>query len=183
MSTITKQTDWIQTYSGKAFYPLEPDIESIDIIDIAHSLSMQCRYTGHCKKFYSVAEHCVLLSYAVPRWLNEKKWALMHDATEAYLTDVPRPIKPFLFGYKEAEDELMKVIAKKFDLSLSMPKIVKEYDYLITHNERAALMNPSDVQWNLVGEPIEGVTIKCWNPKEAGQMFLQRFEELFYDAA
>ena len=74
---------WIQVHSGGRFFPLEPDLDDISITDIAHSLSMVCRYGGHCLRFYSVAEHCVLLSHTVdPEFA---RWALLHDAAEAYV--------------------------------------------------------------------------------------------------
>src|SRR5438128_5709421 len=100
--------DWMQTYTGRRFYPLAPAIEDVDLRDIAHSLAHQCRYAGHVDRFYSVAEHCVLLSRAVPA--EYALDALLHDAAEAYVVDVPRPLKRNLAGYAEIEDRALSTI-------------------------------------------------------------------------
>src|SRR6266700_4788978 len=100
--------DWIQTAMGRKFWPMDPRSGEVFIDDIAHALSMLCRFGGHCIRFYSVAEHSVLLSrVAEPRF---KLWALLHDASEAYLADVPRPVKPALVGYKDAEERVQRAI-------------------------------------------------------------------------
>ncbi|MFG0247924.1 MAG: phosphohydrolase, partial [Phycisphaeraceae bacterium JB051] len=78
---------WIQTYTGKAFYPLREDPGIIDIRDIAHALSLQCRFNGHCSDFYSVAQHSVHVSEVVPQAFA--LWGLLHDAAEAYMSDLP----------------------------------------------------------------------------------------------
>src|SRR5579885_2784587 len=83
--------DWIQTYCGVAFYPLDPRPEEILIEDIAHALSMLCRFTGHVKRFYSVAQHCVYVSHRCDP--KDALWGLLHDAAEAYLNDISRPVK------------------------------------------------------------------------------------------
>lgn len=100
--------DWIQTATGGQFWPMDPQPDEIDINDIAHALAMLCRFGGHCLRFYSVAEHSVLLSHAVPP--EHALWALLHDATEGYLVDMPRPIKAFLPGYKEAEAGIVRAV-------------------------------------------------------------------------
>jgi len=75
---------WVNTYTGKHFHYLDPQPEEIDIIDIAHSLSLTCRYGGHCKQFYSVGDHSIRVAEIVPDELKLR--ALLHDAAEAYLT-------------------------------------------------------------------------------------------------
>lgn len=169
---------WIQTYSGKAFYPLNPDPSKIDIVDIAHSLSMQCRYNGHCVRFYSVAEHCVTLSFAVAP--EHSLWALLHDASEAYLSDVPRPIKHLLTGYAEAEKRLENAIFEHFGLRGPVPAQVKEYDFRILNNERADLMQTCERDWEPMGEPLGDSTIHRWgwDWRTARQAFLFRFHQL-----
>src|SRR5690606_29748913 len=97
----TRKGDWMQTFTGRRFWPLDPRPDEICIEDIAHALSMQCRYAGHCLSFYSVAEHSVLLSQHVAEPF--RRWALLHDASEAYLVDVPRPIKGDLSNYRAVE--------------------------------------------------------------------------------
>lgn len=85
------RSDWMQTYTGRVFWPLEPRPEDVDIVDIAHALANLCRYGGHSKVFYSVAHHSVLVSQIVPP--ADALWGLMHDSAEAYVIDLIRPIK------------------------------------------------------------------------------------------
>lgn len=169
---------WIQTFTGKAFYPLNPDPKKIDIVDIAHSLSMQCRYNGHTLRFYSVAEHCVTLSYAVDD--VNALWALLHDASEAYLSDVPRPIKHLLTGYAEAERRLEDMIFTHFGLSGPVPAQVKDFDFRILNDERADLMATCEREWEPMGEPLYLPTFDGWgwDWRTARQAFLDRFREL-----
>src|SRR5690349_19702773 len=107
---------WMQTFTGRRFYPLDPKVEDIDPTDIAHALSLICRYGGHVTRFYSVAEHCVLLSHAVSP--ENALWALLHDATEAYVGDMVRPLKQHMPAYRDVEDRLMLVIADRFGLPI-----------------------------------------------------------------
>lgn len=100
MSASTERVDdagqwhrgsWMQTYTGRRLFPMDPSPADVDIIDIAHALSMQCRYNGHVRRFMSVAEHCVLISENVPA--QDALWGLLHDATEAYVGDMIRPLR------------------------------------------------------------------------------------------
>src|SRR4051812_44303587 len=102
----------IQTYSGKQFFPMRPIGGDIDIEDIAHALSNQCRFSGHCQRFYSVAEHSLRVAELVTP--QHKLWALLHDASEAYLVDLPTPIKRTLEEYRNAENRVMKAICRAF---------------------------------------------------------------------
>lgn len=169
--------DWMQTYTGKQFWPADPRTDEIDIRDIAHALSMQCRYAGHCLRFYSVAEHCVLLARAIP---EHKLWALLHDASEAYLVDVPRPVKPALqptYGVLEAK--LMRRVAERFSLpSPEQPSLVGEYDFRMLVDEKAQNMFDGP-HWSSIDrlEPV-GVTLQFWSPAEAKAEFLATFTEL-----
>lgn len=170
--------DWMQTFTGQVFWPMDPRHDEIHISDIAHALSNACRYAGHVRRFYSVAEHSVLLSRHFAS-LPLRKWALLHDATEAYLVDVPRPVKPFLGGYREAEDELMRVVARRFDLGGDIiPEAVKIADGRILCDEREQAMAPCATDWNLVGPPL-GVTLRFWSPEVAEAEFLIAYRELF----
>lgn len=111
----TRESPWIQTYTGKKFYLLEPKPHMFDIRDIAHALSMICRFNGHIKSFYSVAEHSVYVSRIARQGM--KLSALMHDAAEAYVGDMVSPLKHSLAGdeYAKVEDNLMKVMSEVFD--------------------------------------------------------------------
>lgn len=168
--------DWIQTYNGHKFYPLSPEYSVIDIKDIGHSLSLQCRYTGHCNYFYSVAEHCChLYDYAKKHKPEFAMWALLHDATEAYLSDVPRPIKPMIPEYKVWETRLMSVIATRFGLRGKEPEYVKEIDFRILKDEYDQIMNKGP-KWDLPEKGL-GVKIEGWNFARAKVEFMYRFYE------
>lgn len=179
MAAVTRRGDWMQTYRGQMFWPMDPHPDEVDIVDIAHALSNACRYAGHVREFYSVAEHCVLMSRAMTT-LNDRRWALLHDATEAYLVDVPRPVKPHLAGYREAEAALMAVIAKRFRLIGEMPETVKRADNGILQDERNQAMSPSEHVWAFDAPPL-GVTLRFWRPEEAEREFLIAFSELWPD--
>lgn len=172
-----QQGNWMQTFTGRAFYPLAPRVEDVDPIDIAHALSMICRYGGHTTRFYSVAEHCVLLSEAVSP--DNALWALLHDATEAYVGDMVRPLKKNMPTYCKAEDNIMRVICSRFGLEGKCPDEIKAFDTRILCDEREALMNPSEKNWTLLyGLVPLGVVIEGWLPWEAERRFLKRLREL-----
>lgn len=174
-----RKGDWIQCYpSGKPFWPLDPREEDVDIEDVAHALSNMCRWNGHCQFFYSVAEHSIRVSELVGTLQ-----ALLHDAPEAYLADVPRPVKPYLVGYYDFENELWRVIAKKFGVATVLSPSVKAADVALLHAERRDLLNPSLRPWESgqLGEytPLEYTRrINPMQPEIARRKFLSRFEEL-----
>ena len=169
---------WMQTFTGRAVFPMDMRPEEIWIEDIAHALSMQCRYAGHCNKFESVAEHCVLLATVIPK---HKLEALMHDSPEAYLIDVPRPVKRHLNGYYDIEANLARTVATRFELIYPTPDIVSEYDQRILLDERNQNMTKSPLPlgdgWPDWMEPL-GVTLQYWEPEVAEQKFLEKFSEL-----
>jgi hypothetical protein len=169
--------DWLQTYTGRAFWPLDPDPAEIDIIDIAHALSMLCRYGGHAREFYSVAQHSVLMSWKVAP--ENALWALLHDASEGYLVDLPRPLKHFLPDYKRFERRLMIAICLRFGLDLTEPDEVKAADNRILVDERAVLLGEPPLPWHSVEnvDPL-GVEIQPWAPVVAKEKFLARFTAL-----
>lgn len=169
-----RRGDWMQTYTGLRFWPLNPRPEDVDIRDIAHALSMQCRYGGHSLRFYSVAEHCVHIARFVSP--ANALWGLLHDAAEAYLADVPRPLKRHLPGYKEAEAKVMAAICQHFDLPPEMPAEVHAADNRILSDEVHQNMSP--MPWHSKhNEPI-GVVIECWPPEVAEANFLEAFRDL-----
>jgi hypothetical protein len=167
--------DAIQTMSGSIVRPLDPDPETIDIRDIAHSLSNQCRFTGHTKEFYSVAQHSEYCSYLVPQ--KFKLEALLHDASEAYLSDIARPLKkakPFGEFYLEAERRLDEAIRDKYNLPFVMSSEVHKADDLMLQAEGNQLMPDG---FPVYGEAAD-ISIYCWSPKTARLSFLERFAEL-----
>lgn len=130
----------IRTFKGNYVDVFSPDAATIDIEDIAHGLSNTCRFGGHTYNFYSVGQHSVSVSrhQLVPDDL--KMTALLHDATEAYMCDMPRPIKRNLSEYKRAEDNLMLVIANKFGIEFPFPDIIKTIDRLQLEIEHEHIM-------------------------------------------
>lgn len=178
-SRIRPATGWLQTYTGKAFYPTAPHVNDVDILDIAHALSLQCRYNGHSKFFYSVAEHSVLISDFVSR--ENALWGLLHDGTEPYVGDMIRPLKLQLPAFREIEDAVEVVIAAKFGMSLPIPDEVETVDKMMIADERLAVMNTPAVgmSWSQ-REPL-GITIHGWSPPQAELEFLVRFAQLTGD--
>lgn len=171
--------DWLQTFTGRQFFPMDPRPDEVFIEDIAHSLSMQCRYAGHCLRFYSVAEHSVLLT----RYFRQKGaplttqlWALLHDASEAYLVDVPRPVKPYLEGYRQAEAAVMRAICERFGLPIDMPEEVHAADGAIIGDERFN-MAPCVAEWYATGSGL-GVFLRNWTPEVAESEFLDEFHRI-----
>lgn len=174
----TDRGGWMQTFTGRAVHPLDPHVEDIDAADIAHALGMICRYGGHTLKFYSVAEHCWLMSHAVaPRYAL---WALLHDSTEAYMGDVIRPLKRSMPAYVAAENRLMIVIGVRFGLDPVFPAAVHEADNRILLDERAALLGPPPQPWDASIEALTplGVEIRGWAPAVAEQRYLERLDKL-----
>ena len=167
--------DWIQVASGKIFYPLDPRAEEVHIEDIAHSLSLKCRYGGHSKRFFSVGEHSVIVSRQVPP--EYALWGLLHDAGEAYSSDIPRPLKRCLPDWKRMENRIMDAICEHFGLPHEEPEAVKQVDLAITSDERLVLMNPCEREWGALPPPL-GVEIRCLTPKQAEKAFMRRFREL-----
>ena len=131
--------DWIKTFTSKQFFPLDPHLEDIDIIDIAHALGNICRFTGHCKEFFSVAQHSILASHYAET-LVEKQQALLHDASEAYLSDVSRPLKRCIefTEYKKFEKTLQDMIFTKFGLPTIILPSIKIIDNRLLYTEGLA---------------------------------------------
>lgn len=133
----------IRTVSGIYMNVFDPTPEMICIEDIAHSLSMQCRFGGHLPRFYSVAQHSLYCSYLVDDE-KLKLAALLHDASEAYLLDIPKPIKGGLSNYKEIEDNLMRLIADKFGFEYPLHPDIKRADEQMLEAEWYHLMLGND---------------------------------------
>ena len=146
----------------------------MNIEDIASSLSKQCRFGGHCSRFYSVAEHSVLVSHCVPA--EHALAALLHDATEAYCVDVPRPLKMMLEGYAEIEARIWHAVAYRFSLPLDLPQCVKDADNAVLMAEKQALMPNSSGQWpDVAPAPVK---ISAFGPDNARLYFMARFAAL-----
>jgi len=151
----------IRTFTGLYMNVFDPTPEMICIEDIAHALSMQCRFGGHLPKFYSVAQHSVNVAD-----MSRTLQALMHDSAEAYLLDIPSPIKKRLTGYKEIEDNLLRVIADKFGFDPILSEETKAADKVLLEFEWDTLMLRNDTVW-------------CWEPALAKDKFVSIFNILF----
>jgi hypothetical protein len=173
---------FIETYTGRAFWPLDPvrSKDALSVIDIAHALANQCRYSGHVRWFYSVAQHCCLLaSFAVEQRGADPLTALqilMHDAPEAYLVDIPRPVKQYMPQYRVWDHAINDVIREWMGWSgIPIPEIIDDLDSRIIVDERAQLMDPAQRNdWGHKFEPV-GVEILPWTPAEAEKQFLIQY--------
>lgn len=154
----------ITTYTGKTVDFVNPTPEMIDIEDIAHALSHEARWANMAKRRYTVAEHSVQVSY-----LSEHpKAALLHDATEAYMRDIPGPLKKLLPSYKGYEQKLRKVIFNKYGL-VGIPLDVHYWDKILGQQEYE----------NLVEIPESQITWRVLSQYDAKKAFLKRFNELW----
>jgi hypothetical protein len=168
--THYKDNTWIETFTGKRFYILSPAEDMINIEDIAHSLSLLCRYNGHCKQFYSVAEHSIRVSELVP--VGDRLAALLHDAAEAYLSDIPRPLKMYLKDIKSIEDRIQAMIHSAFGIKGNEAEIKKADNILLATEARSLMVNTDD--WYLSEEPLS-IDIIPMESEIAESLFLFRF--------
>lgn len=173
----------IQTYSGLVVNPFDLKPEDIRIVDIAHALSNQCRFTGHTKRFYSVAEHATHCSRVVDQQFALR--ALLHDASEAYLHDIASPIKKHRYfdEYRELESDIEYLIYDVFQLPIPesfAAQAVKFADMVMLRREAEYLLAPLDpVVWeNVLSVPYTDIHIPCYGPREAEAKFLDTFWSL-----
>jgi hypothetical protein len=186
---VVGRADTIYTYTGRTIRPLEPDPDDICIDDIAHALSQQCRFTGHTRRFSSVAEHSVRVARMVedidPELALE---ALLHDASEAYLSDIARPVKKapgFAETYLKYEARLEAAVQRAFRLPLvsELHPTIKAADQYALEAEVAAFCHPSfqdamgvSPSTDANGEPWRRWSMPSgWYPAVAEEMFLDSF--------
>lgn len=192
-----RERGWMQTFSGRKFYPLDPQRDDVELADVAHGLAMTCRYGGQCKRFYSVAEHCVVVSEYVERVARERGWsdeavravareALFHDSAEAYIGDMIRPLKhqPEMSEFRKAEASIEVAIFAKFAIAStdSTHELVKEIDNRVLIDEISQLM--PDAGMYLETPLIKTITalgaqLACLDPATAEATFMLRYKELF----
>lgn len=187
----------LQTFSGRFFWPLEPHEDEVHVEDIAHGLACEYRYGNHSPYPYSVAWHSVVLSQVVPDHL--KKVALMHDAPEAYIKDIPRPIRsqePFKTEYEKIDKKLQKVIFSAMELDESLLKELLDYDIRMSHTEMLVWAEDNPVfsaKLKALNVNVESANIKEWMDlvrrcprhdhwKKAKTIWLRRYRELFENA-
>ena len=169
---------WIETYSGQRFDFHDPKPEQVHLEDVAHALSLLCRYNGHTQRFYSVAEHSVHIADRIRAdgyKAQVQLTGLLHDAAEYIIGDMARPIKVTMPQFKEAEIIIDKVVAERFGTLYPFPDIIKELDTRILCDERDQAMSQSKNMWGVDGlEPI-GCRLQFWSPEKAKAKFLERF--------
>lgn len=180
----TKTRTKILTYTGKCIDPLAASEDDITIEDIAHATANLCRYTGHVRSFYSVAEHSVRVSELLEAREFDTKVqlnGLMHDASEAYLGDVARPVKDnSTVGalYREAEDVLMELISQKYGLTWPLSEEIGWADYVLLRTEQRDLMPYPNDLYTLEEYEMLDEEIKPWQPDQAEAEFLYRYKSL-----
>ena len=157
------EPDCTRTFTGIYMNVFEPTPEMIDIVDIAHGLSNQCRFAGHTKEFYSVAQHSIHVCELAPDEL--KLQALVHEGSEAYMCDMPGPIKKRLPDYLKIEENLMNMIARKFGFDWPMNENVKNADKtMLVFEWDNIVLNRFPENW------------RPMNPMEAKAKFLEWFD-------
>jgi uncharacterized protein len=177
--------DWIQTYTGRAFHFADFRSDDICIEDIAHALSMECRYGGHCAWHYSVAQHSVHVYDALVDFnLDDEtlRQGLLHDAPEAYIKDIPRPLKETLGpGYKALDKAIWHAICIRYGVIPDIAPIVKEIDLRLALDEKAALLSRGHKEWTGISSRFQplGITIPEWSPSRAKTEFINRFRRQF----
>ncbi len=183
MPGMAEPGPFLQTVSGRRVNPFDPDPSQIDVGDIARALANVCRFGGHSRVFYSVAQHSVIVSELVEQRGGDAEdvfAALMHDASEAYLGDMPHPIKhrsALGAAFKAAEEHLELVLRERFRIKADVPEI-KRADRALLATERR-VFSAENWHWpELDGvEPLD-LELVAWPPDEAAAAFSRRFEEL-----
>ena len=174
--------NYITTFTGRKICPLDPDPEQINIIDIAHHLSNLCRFAGAVIEFYSVAEHsCRVYDYL--KWLGIDDpiillWALLHDASEAYLMDLPAPVKHSeeMETYRQIEKRMMDAICIKFNIPLTEPEEIYFVDKTLLVTEQRDLMYPGSFVQNGI-KPLQD-RIHPWPPVVAKYAMIERLKNM-----
>lgn len=166
----------IMLYSGAWLDLLSPQASDFTIEDIAHGLALQCRYAGQCRDFYSVAEHSLLVCDLVQ---DDPMKALLHDAAEAFLGDITRPLKQLLPDYRRIETEMQVAIFDRFGIDPRPSSAIKRADLRVLAAEQAQIMPPGTSDWAKTDkiEPAS-VTVRFLSPREAKVDFLSRYREL-----
>ena len=176
--------DWVPTFSGKKLNPTKIDPRAINIEDIAHHLSLQCRFAGATEHLCSVAQHSVMVAKYVwqeTKSSHEALWGLLHDAAEAYLQDVNIAVKHLIKDtYGPLEEELLKVIINKYGLVWPEPEVVKRWDWIIGCNEAFSFIKKGSPKFFGV-EPVQKVYLTYWTAEFAEKAFVENFYSLSED--
>lgn len=162
-------TNYIRTHTNRQFYFNDLKNNRFNIEDIAHALSNQCRWSGHTNKFYSVAEHSVHCSNLVEDGFQFE--ALMHDASEAYIVDIPRPLKNFVPDYRNLQRDLEQVLANYYMVPFPMSEEVRYVDDRMLVTEWGELFDKTDIYVGIDTKPFD-INLPCWSPERAKAEFL-----------
>lgn len=169
-----KRGNFVTTYSGVKFFIDKCNIQDVPIEDIAHALSMNCRFNGHLERFYSVAEHSVILSYHVP--LEYRMTALLHDVSEAFVPDMPRPFKAQITGFDTYEEKIMRSVADHYGTYYPLPDVVQYVDKNIVRDEAENLYRNPPCWLEFYDSVVSPVWFQdAHSPAEAKRWFLDRF--------
>ena len=164
--------NYVCTYLGNRFYPSEPRIDRIDIEDIAHGLAFQCRFNGQTTRFYSVAQHSLMVAALVSPRLRLP--ALLHDAAEAYLGDMVKPLKRLFPEFSRLEIGVLDLIGQRFSVNLRSQPAIEKADLVALATEKRDLMPHSTETWtSLAGISPLPELIDPWSPEEAKQRFME----------
>lgn len=181
---------WIQTYTGRKFFPLQPKVGDLCFIDQAQSLSRICRYGGHTTRHLSVAEHSWRMSVEAERRGYDdvvRKWCLIHDNAESYVGDLVRPLKVQneFEVYRKAEGHLTRMIATWLGLPSEEPAQVRALDTEILHPEALAVKQPLNPDWKLPETTWQMGDLDLWGvpAEEAFRLYMWRFRVLWGDQA
>jgi uncharacterized protein len=175
---VNQTGNMIVTYTGKMINPLDLKPEDVSIEDIAHSLSNLCRYTGHTNKFYSVAEHSVLVSYFLGNVDKDGALcALLHDSCEAYVGDLSRPLQTAL-GITDAVQELQCKINLTILQGLGLKRCTQAAETEIYRTDNNIIKDELNALTTYKSEPWQNVKVEGWAPAYARMRFIERFQEL-----
>lgn len=169
----------IKTASGHYIDLEKPDPSHIDIHSIAQSISRICRFGGHTRRFYSVAEHCCcceILAEEERLSTSIRRSILMHDAAEAYLGDLVRPLKRLVGDvYERLELAFDRAIERRFDVDLTSEAtrwFIKRFDYIVLKQEKRFFWPDDNSEWSGLGEVEDKrVAINCYSPRQAESLF------------
>lgn len=173
--------NWILTFTGRRFDLLEPTAGMVTPGDIAHALARICRFNGHCRTHYSVAQHSCMVADLVPA--ADQLAALLHDATEAYVGDMVRPLKQLMPDYREIEHRIWLAVCERFLIDPILPVSVKRADLVALATERRDLMPSQQAEWQcLSGIQPHAEPIRPWNAEEASIHYFRRLMDLMQTA-
>ena len=189
--TYKDEFDFIETYTGRHFYPYH-GCPQFNILDIAHALSLCARYNGHTNKFYSVAEHSVMVAGIMELLgTGDPLEGLMHDATEAYLSDVPAPFKQHLPDWRQFDAQLEVKIRAWMGFTGQRPAGVKEADWFalfieaehLLPSKGACFADPENLRDIALNDLVHRFPVDCLSPEEAERDFLRKFQQINHNQA